>query len=499
MKSFLACLILAAWTPAAARPTVTSDKGVLAGIERDGVRVFLGVPYAAPPTRELRWQPPQPMHAWRGVREASHVSRVCVQTDDVRPQQSEDCLYANVWAPRTTEKLPVLVWIHGGAFAMGAGSDEDYDGQKLANAAHAVVVTFNYRVGALGFMAHPALARALGREVMPSLGILDQRAALAWVQRNIGAFGGDSARVTIFGESAGAWSVCVHLAAPKSRGLFARAIMQSGACSDALYFTPEKANAQGEMVARAVGCDGTDVVACLHRVPAKTIARVLPFKRGLILHPGVWWGPIVDGVELPRLPLQMITAGDFARVPLMIGANADEGAIHVAPFATLTRDDVIDFVRDSFGEAAIAPVLARYQRPTPKQALNDIIGDGIFVCQARRVARAFAQAGVPAYLYHFTRALDDARVHHLGATHSIELWFMFGNHAGDIRLSEAEEPLSRLMMQAWGAFARDGDPATSELRWPRYTTAADAHLTLDLSPSIGTGLDRENCDFWDQR
>lgn len=486
--------------PANSRPTITTEAGAVVGAWRDGVRVFLGIPYAQAPTGALRWQPPRPAAPWTSPRDATRRGDACPQIDDgIRPAQSEDCLNLNVWAPADTDQpLPVMVWIHGGAFHEGSGSDDLYDGAGLATRARAIVVTINYRLGPLGFLAHRDLAREAGRATSPSYGLLDQRAALAWVQRNIRAFGGDPERVTIFGNSAGAWSVCAHLASPGSRGLFARAIMQSGACSDALYFGRAEAEAQGEALARAVQCDGPSPLACLRATPAETLARALPMKRGSILHPGVWWGPVVDGIELPRLPLETLRAGEGAPVPLLIGANRDEGILHTVSFDAISAEEIDDFVTSSFGSGATSAVAARYPHASRKEALNDVITDGVFVCQARRVARVLATQGVPAYLYHFTRALDDPRVHQLGATHSVELFFLWGNTASGLGLSDRERALSRLMMDAWGAFARDGDPSTQALPWPRYTVERDEHAVLDLPAGVGANLKRDVCDFWDE-
>ncbi len=479
--------------------TVATDAGMVIGQRRGGGREFLGIPYAAPPIGALRWRAPMPVAPWPEPRDATRRGNACIQLDDdQRAPESEDCLVLNLWAPATDGgPQPVMVWIHGGAFYQGSGGDDLYDGAALAARTGAIVVTINYRLGPLGFLSHRALARELDRPASPSFGLLDQRAALAWVQRNVAGFGGDPERVTVFGQSAGAWSVCAQLASPGSRGLFARAIMQSGACDDALYFDAAAAEAQGEAFAHALGCDDADPLVCLRAAPAAAVVAALPIKRGSILHPGVWWGPVVDGVELPVRPLAAMRAGTSAPVPLLIGANRDEGIIHTISFDQVTLADLEDFVGASFGAAAIAPVLARYQRPDAKAALDAIVTDGIFVCQARRIARALAARGVPVFQYHWTRALADPRVHELGATHSVELFFVFGNVSLGYGITDDERPLARTMMDAWGAFARTGDPSTPALAWPRYTADRDPHVILDLPAAVGTGLQAATCDFWD--
>jgi len=496
---FAACTTPATAPATAPRASleIATDQGVVVGRARDGVREFVGIPYAAPPVGALRWRPPAPAAAWTAPRDATHRGPACPQPEEgYHRDTSEDCLNLNVWVPDgAAGKLPVLVWIHGGAFYQGSGGDDLYDGARLARRTRAIVVSINYRLGPLGFLSQRALAREQGRDALPAVGLLDQRAALQWVQRNIAAFGGDPARVTLDGASAGAWSECAQLAMPGSRGLFARAILQSGACSDALYFTAEAANAQGDELAAKVGCTGDDVAACLRGKSADVLAAALPFRRGLLLLPGVWWGPIVDGVELPRVPLAAIRAGDFARVPLILGTARDEGTLHTLAYDAVSPDELAWFVRGVFGDAAVAPVVARYARATPKAALTDIVTEGIFRCNTRRVARLVAARGVPVYLYQWTHALEGPpKVHALGPTHGVDLFFLFGATSLGIGPSAAELPLVDLIEDLWGQFARSGDPGHG---WPRYTSAGDQHLVLDTQPMTGAHLDQQICDFWD--
>jgi len=476
---------------------VATDRGNVVGRVRGEVREFLGIPYTAPPVGGLRWRPPQPAAAWTSPRDASRRGPACPQPDQgYHRDTSEDCLSVNLWVPAgVTGPMPVLFWIHGGGFYQGSGGDELYDGATLARHARAIVVTSNYRLGALGFLSQRALAAEQARDALPAVGLLDQRAALQWVQRNIAAFGGDPANVTLDGESAGAWSECAQLAMPGSRGLFARAIVQSGACSDALYFTPETANAQGDLLADQLGCTGGDTPACLRGKSADDIAAALPYRRGTLLLPGVWWGPVIDGVELPRMPLAAIRAGEFARVPLIIGTARDEGTLHTLAYKEVSADELAGFVRGTFGDAAVAPVIAHYARLTPKAALTDVVTDGIFRCNTRRVARAATAHGVPVYLYEWTHALDgppSARA--LGPTHSVDLFFLWATTSLGVGPSAAERPLVGLVQDLWGNFLHTGDPGHG---WPRYTAAGDAHFVLDLPPSRGTHLDADTCDFWD--
>ena len=477
---------------------VSTDRGPLAGKVLDGgVRAFLGVPFAAPPVGALRWRPPAEAPPWTAPRDATTVGPACPQlTTPSYARTDEDCLTLNVWTPSGGAKeKPVLVWIPGGGFVEGSGGYRLYDGARLAAREDAVVATMSYRVGALGFMAHPELARELGRTASPSYGLLDQRAALTWIQRNVRAFGGDPTRVTIFGESAGAFSVCAHLAMPASRGLFARAIMESGACADPLYFGPREAEAQGRKFAEALGC--TDM-ACLRAKSVDAVLRALPLKHGNILPPGVWWGPVVDGSELPTVPLHALRAGGGAKVPLIVGWNRDEGALHTIGFPNVTREERDAFVRDAFGDAAVAPVAERYARVSFKESLSSVITEGGFVCESRRAARALAAHGAPVYLYELTHTLESPRFHPLGATHQVDLWFVFGNEEAGIALAPSELPLSHTIMDAWGRFARTGDPNGPGLSWPRYTAERDELVLLDSAPTVASNSKSEICAFWDR-
>lgn len=273
--------------------------------------------------------------------------------------------------------------------------------------------------------------------------------------------------------------------------------MQSGSCSNAFYFDPKRAEAQGAALADAVGCKGAGVLSCLRAKGADDVIDGLPLKRGSLLPPGVWWGLTIDGVELARRPLESLEAGDFARVPLVIGWNRDEGVLHTISFRSVEPSERDGFVREVFGETAVRRLPERYAKTTPKEALTDIVTEGVFACQARRVASVLSKQGVPVFLYEWARALDHPRANPVGATHGVELFFLWGNLGMGIGLSDDEVPLSRTMMQAWGRFAERGDPNGSGLDWPRYSLDRDEHLTFDLAPVRGAHLKREACDFWD--
>jgi len=305
---------------------ISIESGLLAAPEPNGagVRAYKGLPYAAPPLGPLRWRPPTPVAPWTGVRRTDAFGKNSLQGivfDDIDPFAvgvSEDCLYLNVWtpaAPRSGERLPVLVWIHGGGFVVGSGSEPRYDGSRLA-ARGVVVVTLNHRLNALGFLAHPELTRESDFSASGAFGMLDIVAALEWVKRNIEAFGGDQDAVTVAGESAGSEAVSALMASPLARGLFARAIGESGA----MFPTPSRA----PMPLAAAEAQG---LAFMRKAGAKTLAelRQAPAEAILAAAPGLGYRPIVDGRFLPKPPAEIFAAGEQSDVPLMAGWNKDEG------------------------------------------------------------------------------------------------------------------------------------------------------------------------------
>lgn len=473
MRALVVMMVVAACSPAAVGPAKPSPSWVDA---------YLGIPYA----RAERWEAPVVL-AWE-KRDTSKRGPACPQPEEgVHRDTSEDCLNLNVWTPYGARKAPVFVWIHGGGFYQGSGGDSLYDGERFARRTGAVVVTINYRLGALGFISFRE------RGAMPAVGLLDQQAALEWVKQNIARYGGDPGNVTIAGESAGGWSVCSHLAMPRSRGLFARAMVMSGACSDALYKTAEEANAQGDELMKAVGCAD---VACLKGKPADELVTALKYRRGLLLQPGVWWGPTVDGVALPKEPLVAMRAGEEAKVPLMIGTARDEGTLHVMFYKDVSADELAWFARTTFGDRSESAILAKYAGRPPKEALSALVSEGIFRCNARRVARVMSRSA-PVYLYEWTHALNGPpEVHALGPTHSIDLFFLFGMIAEGLGADQAEQPLVRTFEDMVGDFARTGNPGHD---WPSYDARSDRHEVLDVPAGHGAGLDREVCDFWDSQ
>ena len=459
------CTVAAADDP----PRAATTSGPLEGVRSDSLAVFRGIPYAAPPVADLRWVAPQPVPPWRDLRSAAAFGSACQQKAGLSLEGggdpgplSEDCLFLNVWTPRAEPgaKLPVMVWLHGGALIFGAGSLKLYDGAALARQG-VVVVTVNYRLGPLGYFVHPALDRAAPRGPA-NFGLLDQMAALRWVQRNIEAFGGDAQQVTLFGQSAGAQSVLALIASPLSRGLFQRAVAQSP------YGMPshsrDQARQTGVRVATALGLPGERAtLAQLRRVPADQFARL--HGKGLSLAPS----PIIGDAALPQSILATFQAQQQAKVPLVIGSNSDETSV-----AVLMGLEPAALVK-KLGAARIL-VGPMYPGVTDNAELGrQVVRDVGFTAFARRIAVLHSQT-TPTWRYYFSHVHQQARaLKPGGAVHGDEVTAVFGT--GDLcaclptLLTDADREFGRRLAERWVAFAKAGDPAVaataSSPGWPR--------------------------------
>lgn len=495
--------------------TVATEQGCVKGESLGAVKVFRGIPYAAPPVGNLRWRVPQEHPAWEGVRDATEFGKSCPQLPGTifryQLETDEDCLSLNIWTPKTdpNAKLPVMVWIHGGGLVQGSSSQKvsdhlTYDGRFLAEKFNVVVVTINYRLAQLGFLAHPTLsAEDSEHSVSGNYGLLDQIFALRWVQKNIQNFGGDPTNVTIFGESGGGKSVCALLASPLARGLFHRAIIQSGGCPSNLRKLRdssgrESAEAQGERFARAIGCaDAPDVLACLRSKTVQEILNTLPGEAS-ILSTAEKWDFIVDGYALPDSPGRVLESGNFNVVPLIAGTTGNEASIFTGKLNITTPAQYEAFVRVLFRENA-DHVLALYPvsaYSSPKAALDALISDISFVCPTRRFVRDVAKYQQKTFLYHFAYVTRVGAQLGLGAFHGSEIPFVFGNLANP---TPQERALSDAMMAYWTNFAQSGDPNDSTLpRWPAYTLSEDPHVQLDTPITAGRELRKLYCDFWDR-
>jgi len=479
-------------------PVVETGSGAVLGVDEDGYQGFFGIPYAAAPVGDLRFAPPEAPEAWDGVRDATAFGGVCPQASafgwvDVQDTQ-EDCLVANVWAPTDAADAPVMVWIHGGGFMFGAGHLPTYWGHELAKKG-VVVVTFNYRVGPLGFLAHPEIGGG-------NWGLMDQQAALRWVQDNVSQFGGDPDNVTIFGESAGAVSVCMHLVMTGAEGLFHRAIMESGVCG--ISDTPAQANALGEQLAAAVDCDGAaDVAACLRDVSAQDLAEALPMAKALFFGGGVKWGPAVDGALITGQPAVQLFMGQGVRVPSIIGANKDEGTLFVQWAGGGFDAAALEALVGNFTSDKVDEVLAAYPAEdydTVDARAAEILGDATFVCTGKLAARLLATGGTPIWMYHFTRAVENPVFDDLGAFHTAELPFVFGNglFEFDATLPAEAQPLVDEMQGYWTRFAAAGDPnGDGALEWLGYSPNEEAYLELNIPTATGFNLKGEKCALWE--
>jgi para-nitrobenzyl esterase len=498
---------------------VPTADGAVRGTLEEGYRRFQGIPFAAPPEGDLRFRPPAPVEPWDGVRDATEPGSACPQLQiELSPLAStdEDCLFLNVTTPAGLEgrrgELPVMVWIHGGFFIVGAGSQ--YDARTLALDGDVVVVTVNYRLGPLGFLAQRDLSAQNGDVASGSAALLDQQAALRWVERNIAAFGGDPDTVTVFGESAGAASVCVQLASPTARGLFDRAIAASYSCTER-YDDLAAAEATGDQVAAAVGCaGGTDVAACLREVGVEELLGAWP--------PGGAF--VVGGSALPVQPADAIAAGERARVPVLHGNNRDENTLFTPteplvstgapPSPTLTAEEYAAELTARYGDRA-GEVLARYPADvyaSPLRALAAVFSDAgpptmLSTCAhidayealspAPRTARVYAyqfrdRTAVPVADFPFPGYPEDAQ-------HGTEVPYLFPGLFG-APLTPEQQELSATMVRYWTTFAATGNPNGPDVpRWHRYRDSGDVQ-GLDLDSARGVGpvdvAAEANCALW---
>jgi para-nitrobenzyl esterase len=494
MRLLVACLILA--SPAVA--AVRIDSGLVGGVAgRDpAIQVYKGIPYAAPPVGDLRWHSPRPVKPWTGVRQADQFSPVCYQPpyrkgslyfSDPEPM-SEDCLTLNVWtgAQGSGEARPVMVWIHGGALTRGSGSLPLYDGESLAKKG-VVVVTINYRLGVFGFLAHPELTRESDHNSSGNYAFLDQIAALQWVKKNIAAFGGDPKKVTIFGESAGAWSVNYLMATPLAKGLFERAIGESGAA-----FGPMQTLLQTEgLGTKFASSMGADSIQALRTKPAEDVLK----RSGLASFP-----PCVDGWMLPESVYDIFEHGKQNDVPLIAGSNADE-ATSLAPWPeNRTLQAFRKDMQQRFGSLAdeffkIYPADTEAQA---KAAHYASIRDLLFGWQMRTWVREQTSTGhAPAFLYYFSYVPADPESARYGAYHASEIAYVFNNLDRTKHVpTEADAQLADRLSSYWVNFAATGDPNRKALpEWPPYQRSSDEALEFGRSIKEVAHLHQAALDF----
>jgi para-nitrobenzyl esterase len=513
IRCILVAAVLVASAPIAASaapksPVVATDNGPIRGTTTGQMQAFLGIPYAAAPVGDLRWRPPQEHPGWHVVLDASQFGPHCAQvaTPYGTPSTTEDCLFLNVFTPNKTNRgqphlLPVMFWIHGGGLVVG--ESDGYDPTKLV-AEGVIVVSINYRLGELGFLAHPALSTESPTGASGNYGLMDQQAALRWVQRNIRAFGGDAGNVTIFGESAGGLSVHSQLASPLAAGLFHKAIVESGAYS---LSQPSltAAEASGTAFAASAGC-ASQTAACLRSLSVSTI---------LAAQTAATMVPNLDGFALPLTVRSALSTGQFNRVPVIEGSNHDEWRLFVAQTEAttgipLTAAGYVAAIAATLGvspaaAAFIASVYPLADYPSPSVALGAIGTDVVFSCNARISARLLSQF-VPTYQYEF----NDPAAPMLffppvsfptGAYHASELQYIFDITQTPVPnpgLTPTQQDLSDAMVGYWTQFARSGDPnSVGSPAWPLYGMSDQFQSLQPSTPTTKTGFAAyHKCAFW---
>lgn len=491
---------------AAQAAPVTIETGQLQGSDDGTVRAFLGVPYAAPPVGDLRWRPPQPAARWPGVRDATRTGASCRQVLSSPTQLSpigrtaEDCLFLNIWTPAARgDRRPVMVWLHGGGFIAGSGSERQFDGHALARRG-AILVTINYRLGRLGFFAHPALAAEQPGEMRGNYGLMDQVAALRWVRRNIAAFGGDPDNVTLFGQSAGGISTLLLLASGEARGLFHKAIVLSGTA-----LRPPRdiaADRPNEPSAQTLGAAWASRVTGVHE-PTAAMLRALPVERVAPPAPGLpevmdilaAAGPMIDGQLMRENPWRSL-ARNGVTMPVIVGGTTRDaqvwsfasGGVQTLPFWTPKPEQI---AVDPAKRAAIA---AAYVREEGNQAAGDaaLASDALFGAGAYRLAGIAARER-PAWLYRFDAVPAPLRAFTDGAPHGTELFYAFGTldrlpwRPADI--DEQDRALSSFLLDGFVAFARTSNPGAD---WPRFDPAAPRQLVIEQSGPKAMPVDRKD-------
>ncbi len=484
-------------------PVVGTANGAVRGLANGTVDEFLGIPYAAPPVGAFRWQPPQPAASWSGVRDATQFAPHCPQLPSPFGQasMSEDCLYLNVFTPsrhKPGSHHPVMVWIHGGALV--TGESDDYNPAKLVEDG-VTVVTINYRLGALGFLAHPALADANGQS--GDYGLQDQQAALRWVQRNIASFGGNPHNVTIFGESAGGLSTLSQVASPQARGLFERAIVESGSYN-LTQASLSGAEAAGAAFAAKAGC-ASQTAACLRSLPVSTI---------LANETAAGYTPNINSEVLPETLKTAFATGNFNRVPIINGTNRDEWRLFVALSELegnpVTVSNYQSMISSTLGvsPAAAAVVAAKYPLsafPSPSIALGAVGTDAIFACPALTIDMSVSRF-VPTFAYEFND--ENAPENFLppvsfpyGAPHASEIQYLMGlpTAAFPGTLSAQQQQLATIMKEYWTNFAKRGFPTSFGTSfWSLFNNLTQKMQSLaPPAPQAETDFaNTHNCAFW---
>ncbi|KAM8883947.1 crystal protein [Synchiropus picturatus] len=518
-------------------PVVLTKDGKVQGATLDKAHVFYGIPYADPPVGAYRWKPPRPVTPWTGLRDATYPKPACMQAcsgpiaADCPQTVSEDCLYLNIFVPLDVdfsaplqEPLPVMVWIHGGDFIAGTASKPLYDGRFISNFTNTIVVSMEYRLGAFGFLVSgkDAATAATG-----NYGILDQQAALLWVQRNIAVFGGDSSKVTVFGESAGAQSVSLHLMIQSSKPLFKQAVLQSLPFSIPLK-SRHDAVKLGKDFAKQTNCTIRDFVCLLSLTPQavlsaqmKTSSKIInPFR---FLEVFETWGPFIDGELIKEAVVTAFEKGDWQREkPVMLGTTSEEGVIFAygvfnKPVSAVEATVYIAAIFKQHALSVLHKYMPLYRDADRRDMLAQIVTDFVFQCPTRRSARAGRATGSKMWTYIFDHVPSDHRIwsglsfcdQHV--CHGAELPFLFHSASvANFSMTQAEKLLSNRMLCYWGAFSHTGDPSSRVQQttfcrqqrpplWPSYSdTTGWLVMNLTLRSHAQEWTRNHMCDFWDK-
>ncbi|KAL8212964.1 UNVERIFIED_CONTAM: hypothetical protein K2H54_059851 [Gekko kuhli] len=501
-------------------------KGKRLQVGSGSVTAYLGIPYAEPPVGKLRFQKPLPHQPWKQVLEATSFGNSCSQLLfpgtpytsmwTVSPPVSEDCLFLNIWVPhpRPPTPVPVLVWIYGGGYITGSSSLEMYNGASLAAEENLVVVSLNYRLGALGFLSLPPSAPG-------NAGLWDQQLALKWVKENAAAFGGDPTRVTISGQNTGGAFVGFHLLSPGSQPLFARAVMQSGIINSVLAWrSPEKAKKRALDLAQKLGCtqdNGADVVTCLQEKDAAVISQLSPPNSTKLVD--IPFSPTTDGEFLPGDPQTLLEAGRFPNKPVLLGTTSDEGALLMpdnfpdVKDALISREQLVEALKRMLPRATeevVQAVVQKYSKEVHgpasyRWALVQSSGDYYFVCPSAEIAAKLTEAGNPVYTYYFAQHTSGSIwPEWFGAPHGAEIPYLFNTFktvlVANQTCTEEDAAFSRRVQRYWAEFARHGNPngvTTKEVQWPLYNPTKQNFFFLSTQPpkTLQKSPTR-HCGFW---